>query len=158
MEKTVTISVPEAGERYFGLGRNAAYAAAERGDIPTIRIGKLLRVPVVAMDKIVGDKAPLEPEVTHGGVRPGAGRPKGTKKDGGKKSNFNTRISQDLRDGIETVGSALDLNVSQSAELLLDYAVKMFGREPSKIQQFIISLKEAEIEEIKARFQEQGSQ
>jgi hypothetical protein len=41
-----TISVPEAGRRYYGLGKNASYAAAERGDIPTIKIGRLLRVPV----------------------------------------------------------------------------------------------------------------
>src|SRR5262249_7011975 len=36
----LTISVPEAGERYFGLCRNAAYNAAARGEIPTIRIGR----------------------------------------------------------------------------------------------------------------------
>ena len=47
----LTISVPEAGARYFGLSRNAAYAAAARGDIPTIKIGRLLRVPVRAMEK-----------------------------------------------------------------------------------------------------------
>jgi len=40
-----TITVPDAGREYFGLSRNAAYAAAQRGDIPTIKIGKLLRVP-----------------------------------------------------------------------------------------------------------------
>ena len=50
-ENPLTISVPEAGSRYFGLSRNAAYAAAERGDIPTIRIGRLLRVPVRAMER-----------------------------------------------------------------------------------------------------------
>ena len=33
----LTLSVPEAGERYFGLCRNAAYDAAARGEIPTIR-------------------------------------------------------------------------------------------------------------------------
>ena len=32
------LSVPEAGRRYFGLGRNASYRAAKRGDIPTIAI------------------------------------------------------------------------------------------------------------------------
>ena len=37
----ITISVPEAGQRYFGLCRNAAYEAAARGDLPTIRIGRL---------------------------------------------------------------------------------------------------------------------
>ncbi len=47
-QKPLTISVPEAGRRYFDLSRNAAYAAAERGEIPTVRIGKLLRVPVRA--------------------------------------------------------------------------------------------------------------
>jgi Helix-turn-helix domain len=45
-----TLSVPEAGREYFDLSRNAAYAAAKRGDIPTIRIGKLLRVPVRALE------------------------------------------------------------------------------------------------------------
>ena len=37
-------SVPEAG-RLLGLSRNAAYEAAKRGDIPTLRIGRLLLVP-----------------------------------------------------------------------------------------------------------------
>jgi hypothetical protein len=41
-----TLTVPEAGRRYFDLGRNASYEAARRGDIPTIRIGRLLRVPI----------------------------------------------------------------------------------------------------------------
>jgi hypothetical protein len=47
----MTISVPEAGRIYFGLSRNAAYAAAKRGDFPTIKIGKLLRVPLRALEK-----------------------------------------------------------------------------------------------------------
>jgi hypothetical protein len=46
-----TLSVPEAGREYYDLGRNAAYAAAKRGDIPTIKIGKLLRVPVRALEQ-----------------------------------------------------------------------------------------------------------
>ena len=46
-----TISVPEAGRTYFDIGRNASYEAAKRGDIPTIKIGKLLRVPVIAMER-----------------------------------------------------------------------------------------------------------
>jgi Helix-turn-helix domain len=49
----LTISVPEAGERYFDLCRNAAYDAAARGEIPTIRIGRLLRVPVRALERIL---------------------------------------------------------------------------------------------------------
>ena len=46
-----TISVEEAGARYFGLSRNGSYNAANRGDIPTIRVGRLLRVPVAAMER-----------------------------------------------------------------------------------------------------------
>ena len=52
-DQPLTISVPEAGRRYFDLSRNAAYAAAERGDIPTIRIGRLLRVPVRALERML---------------------------------------------------------------------------------------------------------
>jgi hypothetical protein len=47
----LTLTIPEAGKTYFGLCRNAAYAAAKRGDIPTIKIGKLLRVPVRALEQ-----------------------------------------------------------------------------------------------------------
>jgi hypothetical protein len=46
----MTLSVPEAGEKYFGLSRNGSYDAAARGEIPTIRIGRLLRVPVRALE------------------------------------------------------------------------------------------------------------
>jgi hypothetical protein len=46
-----TLSVPEVGRKYFGLGRGASYAAAARGDIPTIRIGRLLRAPVIALER-----------------------------------------------------------------------------------------------------------
>jgi hypothetical protein len=53
-DQPLTISVPEAGRRYFGLSRNGAYAAAERGDIPTIQVGRLKRVPVQAMDRKLG--------------------------------------------------------------------------------------------------------
>lgn len=49
-DQKLTISVPEAGKRYFGLSRNGAYAAAGRGEIPTIKVGRLLRVPVRAME------------------------------------------------------------------------------------------------------------
>jgi len=49
----LTITVPEAGKRYFDLSRDASYAAAQRGDIPTIRIGRLLRVPVRAMERLL---------------------------------------------------------------------------------------------------------
>lgn len=53
IEAPLTISVPEAGEKYFGIGKNAAYRAAERGEIPTIKVGRLLRVPVAALEKMM---------------------------------------------------------------------------------------------------------
>ncbi|WP_438279123.1 helix-turn-helix domain-containing protein [Nitrobacter sp.] len=46
-----TLTVPEAGREFFGLSRNASYKAAQRGDIPTVRIGRLLRVPLVALER-----------------------------------------------------------------------------------------------------------
>jgi hypothetical protein len=52
-DEILTISVPEAGRRYFGLSRNGTYAAAARGEIPTIEIGRLKRVPVRALEAIL---------------------------------------------------------------------------------------------------------
>ena len=56
----ITISVPEAGQRYFGLSRNGSYDAAARGEIPTIRIGRLLRVPVRALERML-DRTETKP-------------------------------------------------------------------------------------------------
>jgi hypothetical protein len=49
-----TVSVPEAGKVFYGLARNAAYDAAKRGDIPTISIGKIKRVPVAPIAERLG--------------------------------------------------------------------------------------------------------
>jgi hypothetical protein len=43
-EDDLTWSIPYAGSK-ANLGKNASYAAARRGEIPTIRFGKKLRVP-----------------------------------------------------------------------------------------------------------------
>jgi len=45
------MSVPEAGRIYYDLSRNASYEAVRRGDIPVIRIGKKLRVPVCRLER-----------------------------------------------------------------------------------------------------------
>jgi excisionase family DNA binding protein len=50
MSEPLTLSVPEAGARYFGLSRNGSYDAVARGEIPVIRIGRLLKVPVRALE------------------------------------------------------------------------------------------------------------
>lgn len=49
--KPKTMSVPEAGRVFYGIGRDASYAAAKTGAIPVIQIGRLLRVPVIAMER-----------------------------------------------------------------------------------------------------------
>ena len=46
------MTVVEAG-RALDLSRNAAYGAARRGDIPTIRIGKRLLVPRAALERML---------------------------------------------------------------------------------------------------------
>ena len=58
-----TMTVPAAGKLYFGLSRNASYAAAERGDLPVIRLGKLLRVPVRALEQMIDTVPVKRPEV-----------------------------------------------------------------------------------------------
>ena len=45
-------TVEEAGV-LLGLSRWAAYAAAKRGDIPTIRIGRRLIVPRVQLERML---------------------------------------------------------------------------------------------------------
>jgi hypothetical protein len=50
-----TLSVPTAGRKYFGLGKNGSYEAAKRGEIPTIKIGSRLRVPVVALERMLAE-------------------------------------------------------------------------------------------------------
>ena len=45
-------TVPQAGA-LLGLSRNGSYEAAKRGDIPTIRIGRLLLVPKVPFHRII---------------------------------------------------------------------------------------------------------
>ena len=57
-EHPKTLSVPDAGRIYFGLGRNASYDAAHRGDIPVIKIGRLLRVPLVRLERMLENKEP----------------------------------------------------------------------------------------------------
>jgi excisionase family DNA binding protein len=48
----LTLSVEEAG-RILGISRGAAYARAEDGSLPTIRLGKRLLVPKSALDKML---------------------------------------------------------------------------------------------------------
>jgi hypothetical protein len=44
------MSVPDAGRVFYGLSKNASYDACRRGEIVAVRVGRLLKVPVAAME------------------------------------------------------------------------------------------------------------
>jgi hypothetical protein len=48
--KPLTMSVPEAGWIYFGLGRMGSYKAAQNGDLEVMDVGGVKRVITAAMD------------------------------------------------------------------------------------------------------------
>jgi hypothetical protein len=52
-DEVKSLDVPTAGKRYFGLSRSASYAAAANGELPTIRIGRRLCVPVRSLEKML---------------------------------------------------------------------------------------------------------
>ena len=55
MEDTkYVLTVEEAGQR-LGLSRPSAYQAVKRGEIPIIRIGRRILVPVAALDKLLAN-------------------------------------------------------------------------------------------------------
>jgi hypothetical protein len=55
-----TVPVRTFARIAYGISENPAYAAAQRGDFPTVKIGALVRVPVrAALAKIAGG----DPEV-----------------------------------------------------------------------------------------------
>jgi excisionase family DNA binding protein len=41
----------------LAIGRGAAYEAVRRGDIPSVRLGRSLRVPRHALDELLGTPA-----------------------------------------------------------------------------------------------------
>jgi excisionase family DNA binding protein len=48
----LTTTVEEAAA-LLGIGRNTAYEAVRRGEIPTIKIGRRLLVPRAALDRML---------------------------------------------------------------------------------------------------------
>ncbi len=46
-------TVPQGG-KVLGFGRSGAYLAAQRGEIPTIKVGSRLVVPVARLAEILG--------------------------------------------------------------------------------------------------------
>lgn len=54
-----TLTIDEAGAT-LGLSRTSAYAAAKRGEIPTIRVGRRLIVPTQALLRLLNAEQPAQ--------------------------------------------------------------------------------------------------
>jgi excisionase family DNA binding protein len=55
-KKRRVYDVPEAGAM-LGLSRGASYQAVIRGELPVIRVGRLLKVPKAIFDRMLGEPA-----------------------------------------------------------------------------------------------------
>ena len=55
--KEAVVSIPRAGA-ILGLSRNSAYAAALRGEIPVIKIGRRSVVPTLALVRMLEEGGP----------------------------------------------------------------------------------------------------
>ena len=53
LQMRLTVSVPEAAQ-LLGVGRDAGYRAASSGQLPVLRIGRSLRVPVPELLALLG--------------------------------------------------------------------------------------------------------
>ena len=54
-ERRLTMSVPEAAVK-LGIGRNQAYKAVRKGEIPSIRVGGRILVPQRAFDELLSGR------------------------------------------------------------------------------------------------------
>lgn len=52
----LTVTVEEAG-RALGIGRNAAYDAVKRGEIPSLKLGRRVVVPIAGLERLVSGEA-----------------------------------------------------------------------------------------------------
>ena len=63
--QSATITIEQAGQA-LGVSRNSAYAAAAKGEIPVIKIGRRLLVPKAAFERLLagaGEKPATEAAV-----------------------------------------------------------------------------------------------
>jgi excisionase family DNA binding protein len=55
-DQQLVLTIPQAAER-LQMSAQSAYAAAKRGEIPTVRYGGLIRVPARALERMLeGEK------------------------------------------------------------------------------------------------------
>ena len=57
LEDRLTVTVPEAAQ-LLSISRSTAYAAAKAGQLPTLRLGRRLVVPVPALRDLLGLQRP----------------------------------------------------------------------------------------------------
>jgi excisionase family DNA binding protein len=57
---TAPLTVEEAADR-LGIGRTLMYALITAGDVESVRIGRLRRVPAAALEKYVSGLRPCPP-------------------------------------------------------------------------------------------------
>lgn len=58
MENKAIMTVEEAA-RFLRISRPSAYQAVKKGDIPIIRIGRRILVPVAALEKMLENAVPI---------------------------------------------------------------------------------------------------
>ncbi|MGI8927234.1 MAG: helix-turn-helix domain-containing protein [Tepidiformaceae bacterium] len=58
--EVLALSVPDAAAK-LGVGRNTLYAAVNRGDVPSIRIGRRLLIPTSALARFLEANVQADP-------------------------------------------------------------------------------------------------
>lgn len=56
-----TLTVAEAA-KLLGIGRNQAYEAVQRGEIPSLRIGRRVLIPAARLRRLLEDGPPTPPD------------------------------------------------------------------------------------------------
>lgn len=59
-KKRLTVTVEEAGE-LLGISRSLAYELVHRGDLPSLRLGRRLVIPIRALEELLGQADLSEP-------------------------------------------------------------------------------------------------
>ena len=63
----LAVSVTEAG-RLLGISRNTAYTLVASGEIPSVRIGGMFRVPLAGLQRLLAPAALIKPAESTGDV------------------------------------------------------------------------------------------
>ncbi len=62
----LAVSVPEAG-RMLGLSRSSTYVAVQRGEIPSVRVGGRVLIPLRRLEALINGEAPAANEASSDG-------------------------------------------------------------------------------------------